>query len=83
MQHLRISGDILLDDKVNFKRFANSTDELEFKQFYTNKVIINGSLILNDLKRTKANDTKIRLGVKEFNENYLKTKYLLRKEAQV
>ncbi|TMW50585.1 hypothetical protein DOY81_004320 [Sarcophaga bullata] len=82
MHHLRISGDLLLEDNTKIERFANNTDELELKQFYTNKVIINGTLILNDLKRQNANVTKIKLGVQEFNENDLKTKYLLREEAQ-
>ena len=56
---------------------------MELKQFYTGKVIINGTLILNDLKRQNSNVTKIRLGVQEFNENDLKSIYLLREEAQV
>ena len=83
MHHLRISGDLLLADNTKIERFVNNTDEKELKQFYTSKVIINGTLILNNLKRQNANVTKIRLGVQEFNENDLKSKYLLRKEAQV
>lgn len=51
-------------------------------QFYTNRVIINGSLIVNNLKR-ENNTTKIILGDQEFDENEIKEKYLLRDQEQV
>lgn len=83
MHHLSISGDLILADNTKVERLAVNPDEIEFKQFYTNKVIINGSLIVNNLKRENDNKTKIILGDEEFDEKEIKEKYLLREEAQV
>ncbi|XP_065356106.1 uncharacterized protein fs(1)M3 [Calliphora vicina] len=82
MHHLSISGDLILADNTKVERLAVNPEEIEFKQFYTNKVIINGSLIVNNLKRENDNKTKIILGDEEFDEKEIKEKYLLREEAQ-
>ncbi|KAM7350998.1 female sterile (1) M3 [Cochliomyia hominivorax] len=81
MHHLSISGDLIMADNTKIERLANVPEDIEFKQFYTNKVIINGSLIVNNLIR-ENNKTKIILGDDEFDEQDLKEKYLLREEDQ-
>lgn len=82
MHHLSISGDLIMADNTKVERLETNTDEIEFKQFYTNRVIINGSLIVNNLKR-ENNTTKIILGDQEFDEKEIKEKYLLRDQEQV
>lgn len=78
MHHLSISGDLFMANDTKVERL----DEIEFKQFYTNKIVINGSLIVNNLKRLN-NKTEIILGDEEFDENVIKEKYLLREHEQV
>lgn len=82
MHHLSISGDLIMADNTKVERLETNTDEIEFKQFYTNRVIINGSLIVNNLKR-ENNTTKIILGDQEFDEKEIKEKFLLRDQEQV
>lgn len=82
MHHLSISGDLIMSDNTKVERLLTNPDEIELKQFYTNRVIINGSLIVNNLRR-ENNTTKIILGDQEFDENEIKEKYLLRDQEQV
>lgn len=82
MHHLRISGDLIVADK-KIERFSDNPDEMEFKQFYTNKVIINGTLVLNNLKRENGNKTKIVIDENELQEEGIRKQYLLKNEKQV
>ncbi|XP_023294631.2 uncharacterized protein LOC111677697 [Lucilia cuprina] len=82
MHHLSISGDLILPDNTKVERLAINPDEIEFKQFYNNKVIINGSLIVNNLRRESNNETKILLGEEIYDEQEIKQKYLLKEENQ-
>lgn len=58
-------------------------DEMEFKQFYTKKVVINGTLVLGNVRRDKENESKIIIGDEEFKENEIRENYLLKNEEQV
>ncbi|XP_073822242.1 female sterile (1) M3 [Musca autumnalis] len=79
MHHLSISGDLIVADK---KIERQNPDEMEFKHFYTNKVIINGTLVLGNVRRDKENESKIIIGDEEFREEDIKERYLLRNEEQ-
>ncbi|XP_061394465.1 uncharacterized protein LOC133330021 [Musca vetustissima] len=79
MHHLSISGDLIVADK---KIERQNPDEMEFKQFYTKKVIINGTLVLANVRRDKKNESKIIIGGEEFNEEAIRENYLLRSEEQ-
>ncbi|XP_075152471.1 female sterile (1) M3 [Haematobia irritans] len=81
MHHLSISGDLIVADK-KIERFSPNPDEMEFKQFYTNKVVINGTLVLNNVKRDRENHTTIEIDGNEFREQDIKEKYLLKSQDQ-
>uniref|UniRef100_A0A1I8NVE8 Uncharacterized protein n=1 Tax=Stomoxys calcitrans TaxID=35570 RepID=A0A1I8NVE8_STOCA len=81
MHYLSIAGDLIVADK-KIERFSPTLDELEFKQFYTNKVVINGTLVLNNVRRDRENTTKIEIDGEVFQEQAIKEKYLLKSHEQ-
>ncbi|XP_067624092.1 uncharacterized protein fs(1)M3 [Eurosta solidaginis] len=82
IQHMSISGDLLVDYKPKVKRDIDESDA-QFQQFYTGKVIINGSLTVNKLKRDNISRTAVNVSGLPFSESMLKEKYLLKNTPQI
>lgn len=85
MHNLRVSGDIVITkNDTKPQRFMRSDiDKMPFKQHYTRKVIINGSLTVNNLERENGDKSKIILNDEPFNPGNIQQDYLLYNDEQV
>lgn len=79
---MRVAGDLLVGYKPKKERDIDDEDS-QFQQFYTGKVIITGSLTVDNVGRDNPFATAVFVNGLPFTESMLRDVYLLQNTPQV
>lgn len=79
---MSIASDLLVGYQPKLER-SNDDMDLQFQQFYTGKVIINGTLTVDNLELDNNMSTRVFVRGQAFAESTLRETYLLQNTPQV
>ncbi|XP_011191954.1 uncharacterized protein LOC105218217 [Zeugodacus cucurbitae] len=81
IKQMNIAGDLLVDYQPKVERTNDDMDS-QFRQFYTGKVIINGTLVIDNLELDNDMATGVFVSGKSFARSILGDTYLLQNTPQ-
>uniref|UniRef100_A0A0K8VMB4 Uncharacterized protein n=1 Tax=Bactrocera latifrons TaxID=174628 RepID=A0A0K8VMB4_BACLA len=81
MKKMSIAGDLIVDYQPKVER-SNDDTKLQFHQFYTGKVIINGTLTVDNLELDNSLSTEVFVNGQAFDKSTLRETYLLQNTPQ-